>query len=67
MIPNPDEMLFCILQDGAVMDGAHGLAIGTTEAEAWERAIDQCERWAIELAKDRGKTVARCAIMVLNP
>ena len=67
MLPNPEDMMFCILDDGAIVDGAHGLAIGTTEEGAWERAIEPCEEWSIREAKASGMSVRRCAIMVINP
>lgn len=67
MIPSDENLMFCIMRDGAILDGAHGLAIGPTEDAAWERAIDPCEDWSISEAKDAGSYVRRCALMVINP
>lgn len=69
MIPQEKDLKFCILNaDGSLMDGPNGLAIGETEQDAWERAIEPAEPWAIEKAKHGyGCKVRRCAIMVINP
>jgi hypothetical protein len=67
MLPSQDQMMFCIMQNGEIVDGAHGLAIGSTEIEAWERALDPCGEWSIEKAKQSGSVVRCCAIMVINP
>ena len=66
MLPKPDDLMFCIMRDGEIIDGAHGLAIGNTEQEAWERALDPAQNWSIEHAKRTGSAVARCALMVIN-
>lgn len=67
MLPSQDQMLFCIVNDGEIIDGAYGHAIGRTEQEAWDRALEPSQDWAISKAKDRGYKVARCAIMLINP
>lgn len=67
MLPDANDMMFCIMDDGAIVDGAHGLAIDETENAAWERAIEPCEEWSIRKAKSSGMSVRRCAIMVINP
>lgn len=69
MLPSENELMYCILEhDGSILDGANGLAIGATERQAWERALDPCEDWSIEKYKrSYGGKVVRCAIMVINP
>lgn len=67
MMPNESDMQYCIYHEGEIVDGAHGLAIGSTAAEAWARALDPCEPWTIERSKAAGCSVVRCAIMVINP
>lgn len=67
MIPGPDDLMFCILIDGEIADGANGLAISSTEQGAWERLLEPCEQWSIERAKEGGHKVRRCAIAVVNP
>lgn len=67
MIPHEDDLMFCIMRDGEIIDGGGGLAIGATEWDAWERAINPCEEWSIQRARDNGDKVVRCAIMVVNP
>ena len=67
MIPSVDQMMFCVMQGGAIIDGAHGLAIGETEIEAWSRAFQPCTDQDIARAKREGATVRRCALMVINP
>lgn len=69
MLPREEDLRYCVMEkDGSIVDGAHGLAIGNTEQEAWERALDPCGDWSIEKAKrNYGNYVRRCAIMVINP
>lgn len=67
MIPDMQDMKYCILDESGLVDGAHGLAIGDTEQDAWERAIDLAQDWSILRAKQEGCRVRRCAIMVINP
>ena len=67
MLPNESDMRYCIWNDGQIVNGAHGLAIGVTEDEAWARALDPCEPWVIDRAVQHGCVVLRCAILVINP
>lgn len=67
MIPDPNDLQYCIYDGATVFDGTHGLAIGATEQEAWARAISPAEDWNIERAKERGLSVRRCFIGVVNP
>ena len=67
MLPSENELMYCIMLEGEILDGAHGLAIGDTEMAAWQRGIDPCESWSIDRSKTAGMTVRRCAIMVINP
>jgi len=67
MLPSDDQLMFCIWRDGEIMDGGGGLAIGATEADAWERACGDPEEWLVKRYRDAGATVKRCAIMVVNP
>jgi hypothetical protein len=66
MLPSENEMWFCIMLNGELLDGANGLAIGETEQIAWERGIDPCEEWSIKQSKQQGCYVRRCALMVIN-
>ncbi len=67
MLPSPKDLMFCIMRDGQIVDGAHGLAIGPTEFDAWRRAVEPAEDWAISHARKHGDVVRRCAIQVVNP
>jgi hypothetical protein len=67
MLPPESELQFCIMNEGEIVDGANGLAIGATEQEAWERCLNPCEDWSIARAKEYGHVVRRCALMVINP
>ena len=66
MLPSEKEMLFCIMRNGEILDGAKGLAIGETEQLAWERGLDPCQEWSIKKSKQQGYYVRRCALMVIN-
>lgn len=70
MLPSENELMYCIMESegGQIVDGAFGLAIGATEREAWERALDPCEDWSIRKTKEGyGHYVRRCALMIINP
>lgn len=41
-------------ENGKVIDGAHGWAIGETAQAAWERAINPAQDWSIQRSKDAG-------------
>jgi len=63
------KLLFCILhKDGTLADGANGLAIGNDEQEAWDRALNPSEGWAIEKAKSAmGLRIGRCVVTMVKP
>lgn len=66
MLPSEQDMLWCITYPDGLADGQGGMAIGTTEKEAWER-LNGGENYAIERAKADGANACRCAIMIINP
>lgn len=66
MLPSENDMMFCVIIDGAIADGTGGLAIGATEKDAWDR-LNGGENWAIERSLQSGAKVRRCAIQVINP
>ena len=48
--PAPGIKWAIIDKDGFVVDGAYGWALGETERDAWERALDPCQDWTVRRA-----------------